>query len=162
MPTQSACKTLDPCDQAMSVEIRPLSDLVAPGYDRLLTSSKEEGFRFVERLRSEFESGANRFDRPGEGLWGAFAGDVLIGIAGLNMSAESSEEGRVRRVYVLPEWRRWGVGNRLMNKVIAYARPWAKRLVLLTDHEDAARFYEGLGFEAVAGVQGVTHRLEFL
>ena len=45
--------------------ISKLADL-PPDLDPLVQASLAEGFGFLERLREEWTSGANRFARPGE------------------------------------------------------------------------------------------------
>lgn len=42
-----------------------------------------EGFRFLTRLISEWQSGDNRFDAPGECLMAAYLNHELVGVGGL-------------------------------------------------------------------------------
>jgi len=51
--------------------------------DRLVKQSKEEGFRFVERLINDYKNGSNTFNHFGEGLFGVFNEErVLVAIGG--------------------------------------------------------------------------------
>src|SRR5262245_44078302 len=90
----------------------------------LLAEDAHAGTHYVQRLVAEWVSGANRFDRPGEALFGAWVGEQLVGVCGLNVDpyAEGERTGRVRRLYVLKAYRRLGVGRRLVMEVIAAAR----------------------------------------
>lgn len=120
-----------------------------------------EGFRFLTRLRRDWASGENRFDGSAEALWGAFDGDELIGCVGLNRFRDQPQEGRLRRLYVLPQRRCEGVGGKLVLNAIDHARPWADRIVLFTDSSEAARFHERMGFVTVQGRDGVSHVCAF-
>lgn len=197
----------------------------------------QEGFRFLDRLAEEYQSGANRFDGPGEALFGvyreaaprppipgeasvyaeAFPQDwglggelpilgeapVVIGklsqtwelggtapdvpgsgetspgelseaqrqtpdaqdwaaVGGLNSDPYLNDPqiGRVRRVYVVPEYRRRGVGRLLLNAIIAEARTHYRLLTLRTDTAEGAAFYETLGFQTKPAVEGATHWLD--
>ena len=50
----------------------------------LLSESEGAGLRMVRRLVHEWETGTNRFDKPGEALFGAWLDGRLVGVCGLN------------------------------------------------------------------------------
>jgi hypothetical protein len=126
----------------------------------LVEESEREGFRFLARLRQEFEDGRNRFDAPGEALLGCYRGAGLVAVGGLNQDPYSPEPrvGRLRHLYVSPAYRRRRVGRMLVDALVAAARPHFGVLLLRTDTPAAARFYETLGFAAVA-LPYATHRM---
>jgi GNAT superfamily N-acetyltransferase len=126
----------------------------------LVDCSLEEGFRFVQRLRDEYESGINRFDRSGEALLLARDASDVIAVIGLNLDPDGrSGVMRVRRFYVLPEHRSQGLGQKMLLEVIELARlTKAKSLELHTDNPQAARFYERHGFQTLTS-SNPTHRL---
>lgn len=68
--------------------------------------------------------------------------------------------GRIRRLYVLKEFRRHGAGRRLVEAVIHKASSHYSKLVLRTDNPKAASFYKKLGFRELEDVGLVTHELE--
>ena len=119
----------------------------------MVAESERQGFRFVRRLVEEWSSGANRFDRPGEVLFAARAGDDLVGVCGLNVDPYAGDPriGRVRHLYVLVPYRRAGVGEQLVADVIDSARGRFARLHLRTTGAAAARLYERLGFRPMPG-----------
>jgi ribosomal protein S18 acetylase RimI-like enzyme len=127
--------------------------------DGLVIRSLEEGFKFVQRLRDQYESGINRFDQHGEALLLARDASEVIAVIGLSIDPEGQPDVmRVRRFYVLPEYRRQGLGEKMLLEVIELARAArAEVLELHTDNPHAARFYERNGFQALNSSNS-THR----
>ena len=137
----------------MRAVIERLSGEPADRLQPLVAESERQGFRFVRRLVQEWSSGANRFDRPGEVLFAARAGDDVVGVCGLTVDphADDPRIGRVRHLYVLVPYRRAGVGEQLVADVINTARGRFARLHLRTTNAAAARLYERLGFRPTPG-----------
>lgn len=122
------------------------------GVDELLTSSRTEGFRMVQRLVEDWSSGANRFDRTNETLLCSNAGGQLAATCGLNVDpyANDAAVGRVRHLYVLPSLRQRGIGRALVQSIVTHAAGRFDALRVRTDSAHASQFYERLGFRAVA------------
>jgi ribosomal protein S18 acetylase RimI-like enzyme len=142
------------------VSIERVTQLEPSDLDELVIRSLEEGFKFVQRLRDEYESGVNRFDQPGEALLLARDATDVIAVIGLNIDP-GGRPGvmRVRRFYVLPEYRSQGLGQKMLLEVIELAREaHAQSLELHTDNQNAARFYEPNGFQTLNS-GNPTHRL---
>ncbi|MED3931787.1 GNAT family N-acetyltransferase [Priestia megaterium] len=74
-----------------------------------------------------------------------------MGVAGLNQNPYSqyANVGGVRRFYVSAQFRRKGIGKRLLKEVIHYAENYYDSLVLYTDMDKAKLFYERNGFKRV-------------
>lgn len=112
----------------------------------LAKQAQKEGFQFVDRLIEEFESGKNRFDQPGEFLLLGYDDDKLVACGGLNQQWNENEIdariGRVRRFYVLPKYRKYGVGKQLLQQLEKEARANFSALCLNTDTKNAAHFYQ--------------------
>jgi len=140
-----------------------LNDLPASLGD-LAADAEREGHRFLGRLTREWESGLNRFDRPGEALFAALEDDRLVGVGGLSVDPyeNDSRVGRVRHLYVLPEHRRQGVGRSLMGCILAEAWRRFDCLHLRTHNPVAARFYQRFGFRPCVGSSECTHVLNRL
>jgi GNAT superfamily N-acetyltransferase len=115
-----------------------------------------EGFGLLTRLRTEWDSGINRFDREGEILLGFFRAERLLGIGGLNRDpfVDDPRVGRLRHFYVTKNERRAGIGRILVERALGYAPAHFDSVRLRTDQ--AGSFYERLGFERVDGPK-VTH-----
>jgi GNAT superfamily N-acetyltransferase len=135
-------------DRIMTLTIRRIEELTPDLLDELLCESERAGLRFVRRLVHEWASGANCFDRPGEGLFAAWIAGRVVGVCGLNADPYTTlpRIGRLRHLYVLSGQRRRGIGQALVRAVIEAAQGVFDRLRLRTDSPEAARFYEGLGF----------------
>jgi GNAT superfamily N-acetyltransferase len=69
--------------------------------------------------------------------------------------------GRLRNLYVLPEYRGQGIGASLTRSVIALAASVYQSLRLRAGTPQAAKFYERLGFTPTAGVPDCTHIYSF-
>lgn len=82
--------------------------------------------------------------------FGAFHDSELVGIAGLVISegAKESHKGRLVGMYVRLEARRAGVGRRLVETVVEFARHRVEliQLSVVRDNEQALRLYKRLGF----------------
>jgi GNAT superfamily N-acetyltransferase len=126
----------------------------------LVNEAKHSGRDFIQRMIDDWNSGANKFARPGEKLWGLVSAAELIGIGGLNRDpyTEDINAGRVRHLYILQAYRRKGYATMLMNVIISNARPHFTALRLFTDNPLAAEFYEKLGFQNMNG-RKVSHIL---
>jgi GNAT superfamily N-acetyltransferase len=128
----------------------------------LVDESASEGFRHLKRLVNDYETGANIFDKDGEALFIAYQNNDIVGVCGLNQDpyAKSKDIGRVRRLYVSPRVRRFGVGRTLMDSVIAEARKNYKLLVLRTDNPIADVFYRSIGFSLNLDSENDSHLLQ--
>ncbi|KAF1018125.1 GNAT family N-acetyltransferase [Acinetobacter sp.] len=135
----------------MNISIQQVDQLPTQIQDLAIIAEKE-GFQFIQRLVDEFHQGKNRFNRHGEFLLLAFDGDKLVACGGLNiqMSEDSDTNqkpetqhkiGRVRRFYVLPEYRKTGLGKRLLQELERKAKANFSALCLNSE-KDAAPFYQ--------------------
>jgi GNAT superfamily N-acetyltransferase len=136
-------------------------DELPAGLDYLIQASSHEGFRFLDRLRDEWVSGVNRFVEPGEAFFVAHAAGVLAGVCGVNRDPYSSSRdvGRLRRLYVSPQFRRQGVARSLVEVALALAREHYELVRIRTDNPQAATFYGALGFVPVTSSSEATHEL---
>jgi GNAT superfamily N-acetyltransferase len=112
-----------------------------------------EGFRFLTRLISEWHSGTNRFDAPGECLMAAYSDQQLVGIGGLSVDPDGTPDtARLRRVYVAPAARNHHVGRALVNALVERAALHFQSVHLYTDMSGADAFYLRCGFVRIEGV----------
>jgi GNAT superfamily N-acetyltransferase len=126
------------------------------GFDALRAEARAEGYRFVERLATDWISFAARFDRDGEALLAARVnGGVLAGIGGLTIDPVVLDALRMRRFYVRLAYRRSGIGRKMATALLEPARS-AGGLVTVNAAPASGAFWESLGFAADAS-DGHTH-----
>ena len=66
-------------------ELKKIKNLLDVNLMDLVTESKKEGFRFLERLINDYKNGTNNFSKSGEVLYGVFNKEgLLIAIGGIN------------------------------------------------------------------------------
>ncbi len=143
------------------LEIRRLRSL-PDAITFLIAESESEGFRFLARLKEEWDTGENRFDLPGERLYGAYYLEELVGVCGLNQDPYVADLaiGRVRRLYVSSRFRGAGVGRALVEHVIRSAANQFGSLQLRSQ-PGAMEFFQSFGMETVSENPLITHRMMF-
>jgi GNAT superfamily N-acetyltransferase len=141
------------------ISIRPVV-LPIPGLQSMTDEAAAEDFEFLDRLIDEWQSGANRFDGPGETLLGVFHEDTLVGIGGLNRDPflGNPAVGRIRRIYIRAAWRNFGVGTDLVTALLARAQENFEQVRLRAVNPSAGRLYERLGFQPIDDAHA-THAL---
>ncbi|VVE60886.1 GNAT family N-acetyltransferase [Pandoraea anapnoica] len=119
-----------------------------------------QGFRFLGRLIEEWETGKNRFDKPGERLLVATHSGCLVGIGGLNVDPYDStgDTARLRRLYVANDFRRRGIGEALVYELLLDAHHRFRVVRLSTDTDAGDAFYSRLGFVRIKDANA-THML---
>ncbi|WP_020395976.1 GNAT family N-acetyltransferase [Thiolinea disciformis] len=132
----------------MESSIRLLNSL-PPAFEMLSQANEREGFHFLKRLKQEFVSGVNCFDKEGEILCGVYQNEQLIALEGINTWLyQDNSVGRLRRFYVLPDYRKQGIGRLLLTHLENAASSHFETLYLYTDTVSAAQFYQACGYEA--------------
>jgi ribosomal protein S18 acetylase RimI-like enzyme len=140
-----------------------LTELAEDQVGPLLAASEAEGFRSVRRVVDEWTSGANRFSMNGEALLGCFLNGHLVAICGLTRDPYQSQAtvGRLRNLYVLPEYRGREIGAALVRRVVELAGSSFEVLRLRAANPQAAALYERLGFRATTELEHCTHVMRF-
>ena len=132
---------------------------------RLLTPGDAASYRAIrlaglkdtpEAFGSTFEAEAAKplawfFDRlTASQIFGAFGGSELLGVAGFAVreGAKEAHKGLLWGMYVRPDARKSGVGRRLVEAVIDFARQHVEilQLSVVSDNEPARGLYARLGF----------------
>jgi GNAT superfamily N-acetyltransferase len=132
-------------------------------FSAIETESLALGFSFLKRLREEWQSRENRFDRPGECIFVALQEAQTIGIGGLNIDPylKNKNIGRIRHLYVTRRFRNMGIGKLLVKSLIESGSANFTGLRLRTESADAALFYERLGFKKIDNPTA-THEITLL
>ena len=102
------------------------------------------------------------FSLPGESFYEARVNGRLVGVCGLNLDPYGTDLslGRLRRLYVLPELRRKGVGRLLVSRVLKDACTHFQIVRLMTLDNHSALFFEALGFSRVLGEERISHIIQ--
>ena len=135
---------------------RVLTELPA-GFDSLRAEARAEGYRHLDRLAEEWNSGKMRFDRDGEALFAARVGADLAGIGGLTIDPMLAGALRMRRFYVRKSFRRSGIGRAIAENLLAQAHA-PDRPVTVNGGAGSEPFWESLRFVADRN-DGHTHVL---
>jgi GNAT superfamily N-acetyltransferase len=141
------------------LSVEQIFDLPDRELDGLVAESVALGFGLLCRLVADWDSGANRFDRPGESLFRARHAGRVVGVCGLNVDPYSHTPGvgRLRHLYVAAARRRQGVGRALVHRIVAEAAKSFSTLTLRTRSAEAAAFYERVGFAPTDQRPASTH-----
>ncbi len=131
--------------------------------DALRKTAVKEGYTFLDRLVEHWESGRHGFGHPGEKLIGAYDGTTLIGLGCLTQDSQTDDQrvGRIRHFYVLPNYRRHGVGKELVETLTSGANAHFDEIRLRADSKAAGKFLNNLGYAAV-DTEEASHVLNFL
>lgn len=146
----------------MDIVINRMNELPSDISSELLQASIEEDFAPIQWLIEHWREGQNQFSLPGEALYEARHGDRLIGVCGINQDPYVDSKlrlGRIRRLYVLPEFRRQGAGRKLVLRAIEEAHSHFSEINLRTLDKQSAKFFEAIGFVKVEGDSSRTHRM---
>ena len=115
------------------------------GFETMRAEARAEGYRNLDRLAADWASGAIRFNRPGEALLVAYVGGELAGVGGLTVDPAATEAFRMRRFYVRKQFRRCGIGRRLVGALLERAVE-GDRSVTVNAATGSVTFWEALGF----------------
>jgi len=121
--------------------------------------SDKEGYNHINRLSAEYNSGENRFDKIGEKLVGFVLDDEVVAVCGLNIEPTNNRLGRIRRLYVLPENRRRGIGTELVKYLIKHAEQYFQSVVVNIGDLSVDNFYKPIGFKSIMNNDSYTHIL---
>jgi ribosomal protein S18 acetylase RimI-like enzyme len=137
----------------MNIQIRRLMPADAARYREIrLKGLKCSPEAFGSTYETESVQPLSNFaERLGtSAVFGAFRGTELLGIAGFaaRKGAKEAHKGLLWGMYVQPDARTAGVGRRLVEAVIDFARQRVELLQLsvVSDNEQARRLYASLGF----------------
>jgi len=142
--------------------IKKITDIRSAGLDQILTESQKNGYGMIERLITEWESGATDFSGENEAYFAYEKHGEVLGVGGINEEPylRIKEYGRMRHLYVLKKWRRKGVGREIVSATIEFAKDHYNLMTLMTPKDGSADvFYESLGFKKCDSLERVSHTL---
>jgi GNAT superfamily N-acetyltransferase len=125
------------------IRLERITDALPSGFAAMRAEARAEGHSMLDTLAAEWESGAKRFDREGEGLVATILDGDLAGIGGLTVEAAIPGAFRMRRFYVRQPFRRGGIGRALAATLLEEA---TGRTVTANAAAGSEPFWESLGF----------------
>jgi nucleoside triphosphate diphosphatase len=137
------------------IRIEPVLDRLPSGFHALRNAARAEGYRMLDTLAAGWEDREIRFAQDGEALFSAHCGDRLVAIGGMTWDPTVPGALRMRRFYVAKEFRRRGIGRRLVVSLLD-GREVAARPIVVNAGHDSEAFWVSLGFIADRR-QGHTH-----
>ncbi len=139
--------------------MRPLELADDGALASLAVTAEREGFRFLDRLQTELLVGIQERDGERSFFLAITVASRLAGVGGVTPDPYVSNDltGRIRHVYVAPEYRRKGLGRLLIHTLEQRATEQYRELRLRTDTQSAALFYETLGYTPIDDLTA-THR----
>jgi GNAT superfamily N-acetyltransferase len=146
-----------PTDCDATVRIVQVVENLPPGFETLRDEARAEGYRMLDRLATDWDTGALRFNRPGEALLVAYIGGTLAGVGGITVDPDTPGALRMRRFYVHPSSRRDGIGRKLVQAILATV-PGSAGVITVNAAGGSEPFWEALGFSPKAG-ESHTHVL---
>ncbi|HEY0650597.1 GNAT family N-acetyltransferase [Phenylobacterium sp.] len=131
------------------VQLVRIADELPIGFEDLRAEADAEGHRHMSRLAQDMAATPEMFTA----LLAAFEGGELVGVGGLTVEpqASSGEAYRMRRLYVAQRARRSGVARAIANALLSEALNLTRLVTVHAGNPGAERFWEALGFDAVAG-----------
>lgn len=144
------------------VVITGVVETLPDGFDVILRAAESEGVRNMAMLAAQWADGAQRFEDPGA-LFAALVDGDLAGVGGVTTETGAGQPAlRMRRLYVLPMFRRFGVGRRLAGAMMQQGFQAAPLLTVNAAASEAAGpFWEAMGFTRTDALPGATHVLRF-
>lgn len=145
-------RPLTPADaqRFQAVRLRGLTEDAAA----FASSFEEECDRPIEAIEAQLAP------RPDGAIFGAFEGDALLGVVGVQREGmrKLAHKGVLWGMYVVPEGRAMGTARRLLAAALDHA--WTRlqlsqvNLSALTSNEAALRLYRSIGFEVFGTERG--------
>jgi ribosomal protein S18 acetylase RimI-like enzyme len=140
------------------MQVRRLTQADAPAYRALrLRGLREHPQAFTSSFEEDAaqpaEAAQQRLAANRSSFWGAFDGDTLCGVVGLDRETRAKNRHKATLVgmYVAPEAAGRGAGRALVDALLTQARDEGLRLLVLTVTEGNSRamqLYERCGFRS--------------
>lgn len=105
----------------MKIETRCVNELPSDIKSQWLEAAVREGFAPMQWRIEDWLDGKNRFSLPGEALYEARIAERLVGVCGMDQDPHAeckSKPGHIRRLFVLPAFRRLGVSTKLVLRAV--------------------------------------------
>lgn len=134
----------------------------------MITTSAQEGEPSVQRMVRAWKDSfapsvsgrpgrGGLFNQPGEGLYVAWDRATVVGLCGLRLAPTGA--GRLEPLYVLPAYRRRGIGSELLARALRHGGPRVRRVGVTARRPESKLFLDAQGFTRRPAGARVTHEL---
>ncbi len=137
-----------------------INNLIEQDLSLLSSCADGEGYNHINRLIDDYKSGKNQFNHAGEKLIGYKVNEQLVAVCGLNIEPENNKFCRIRRLYVLPKYRKQRIGSELIKFLINHAVNKFTAVTVNIGRLHIDGFYENLGFKKVNPNKSYSHLYE--
>jgi len=139
----------------MTIVLEHIHDRLPTDFKKLERDARAEGHTNMTRLSSEFAETPAMYHH----VIAAYLGDDLAGIGAITDEPASTGQPmwRMRRLYVHRNFRRRGVANAIAGVLLQAAGQKVRFVTVHAGSNDAASFWESMGFGRVAG-RGWSHQ----
>ena len=139
----------------MTIVLEPVDDQLPIDFHQLELDARAGGHANMTRLSAEFAEAPSMFHR----VIAAHVDGVLAGIGAITDEPVPSTQPawRMRRLYVHRDFRRRRVARTIVADLLRAPAGEIEIVTVYAGSDDAARFWEAIGFDAVAG-QGWSHQ----
>lgn len=136
-------------DPARLIRLVRVTEALPDGFAALRAQAEVEGDRHLGRLAAEWAERPAMF----HALMTAWRDGGLVAVGAITDEPEPAAESawRMRRLYVAPAVRRQGVARTLVNALLQEALGAVRLVTVHAPAAEAGRFWEAMGFAAVAG-----------
>jgi len=128
------------------LQIAVIDGALPDTFDALRAEARIEGYRFLDRLATDWTAGALRFDRRGETLLAASLAGTVVGVGGVTLDLVTPGALRMRRFYIRPAFRRQGIARKLATTLLDHPSRAGRVITVNAGTADAPAFWEALGF----------------
>ena len=133
----------------MTLSLERMTDTLPIGFTELDADAKADGHGHLTRLAAEFAQSPAIF----HAIFACHLDGELAGIGAITdePALTSQPTWRMRRLYVHRRFRRRNVARAIANALLQEAAENVSTVTVHAGNDDAARFWEALGFSPVAG-----------
>jgi len=133
----------------MPILLERTADTLPAGFSELEADAKEDGHRHMTRLAAEFTHNRAML----HAIFACHLEDRLVGIGAITdePARTSRPQWRMRRLYVHRNFRRRKIAHTIANALLQEAAGKVSTVTVHAGNDDAARFWEAIGFSRVEG-----------
>lgn len=136
-------------EKTMEIQIQNLKTLPQQ-IEQLAMQAKQENIDFLQQLIEQYQQGKITFTEQGEFFLAVYYAEKLIGCGALQQQWNKNEKehgiGCVNYFYLLPDYRQYGIGKKMLRYLEQHAICHFSALCLQTETTLASQFYQKMNY----------------